>query len=134
MIKAEYLHSDITQKVIGCAMRVHNAIGAGFPEVIYQRGLQIELNESGVHFEREKELVVFYKNHLIGRRRVDFLIEQKVLLEIKAVYNYELAKSCQLLNYLEVFHLPVGLLINFGKPRLEFKRYIKNDPPLRIPL
>jgi GxxExxY protein len=134
VIKSEYLHSDITEKVIGCAMRVHNVIGAGFPEVMYQRGLQIGLYDSGVAYEREKEMAVLYKQHLIGRRRVDFLIEQKVLLEIKALSNYELAKSCQMLNYLEVFQLPVGLLINFGKQKLEFKRYIKNNPPLRIEL
>lgn len=126
MIKQEYLYSDITELVIGCAMRVHNVLGFGFPEYFYQRALVIEFEKINLTYQRELELQVYYETHMLGKRRVDFLIKEKVLLETKALSIYELGKSNQFLNYLEVLRLPVGLLINFGKPRLKFRRYINN--------
>lgn len=126
MIKSEYKHSEITEIVIGCAMKVHNSLGKGFPEVVYQRAFQIELNKTGLQIEREIEQPIFYEDQLVGKRRVDFLINKIILVETKAIS--ELDNSCinQILNYIEAFNLEIGLLINFGKDRLEFKRYTNN--------
>ena len=126
MIKSEYKHSEITETVIGCAMKVHNSLGKGFPEVIYQRAFLIELNKTALIIEREFEQPVYYEDQLIGKRRVDFLINKIILIETKAIN--ELDNSCinQILNYIEAFNLEIGLLINFGKDRLEFKRYTNN--------
>ena len=126
MIKSEYKHSDITEIVIGCAMKVHNSLGKGFPEIIYRRAFFIELTKTELLIEREIEQPVYYENHVVGKRRVDFLINKIILVETKAIS--ELDNSCinQILNYIEAFNLEIGLLINFGKDRLEFKRYINN--------
>ncbi len=126
MIKSEYKHSEITEIVIGCAMKVHNSLGKGFPEVIYQRAFLIELNKTSLSIEREIEQVVYYEEQIVGKRRVDFLINKTILVEVKAIS--ELDNSCinQILNYIEAFNLEIGLLINFGKDRLEFKRYTNN--------
>jgi GxxExxY protein len=126
MIKPEYKYSDITEKVIGCAMKVHSTLGNGFQEVIYQRALSIELEKQGVLFGREIEMPIFYESINIGTRRVDFLIAEKVLVEIKAVTKLENVHLAQALNYSEAFKMEIGLLINFGNTRLEFKRLIKN--------
>jgi GxxExxY protein len=126
MIKSEYKHSEITEIVIGCAMKVHNSLGKGFPEIIYQRAFLIELNKTSLSIEREIEQVVYYEEQIVGKRRVDFLINKTILVEVKAIS--ELDNSCinQILNYIEAFNLEIGLLINFGKDRLEFKRYTNN--------
>lgn len=126
MIKSEYKHSDITEIVIGCAMKVHNSLGKGFPEIIYQRAFFIELKKTELLIEREIEQPVYYEDHVVGKRRVDFLINKIILVETKAIS--ELDNSCinQILNYIEAFNLEIGLLINFGKDRLEFKRYTNN--------
>lgn len=126
MIKPEYKYSDITEKIIGCCMRVHNKLGNGFQEVIYQRALAIEFTKLNLQFEREVEIPIFYDEHNIGTRRVDFLIEEKISLEIKAVSKMENVHMAQALNYLEAFKLEIGLLINFGHTKLEFRRLIKN--------
>jgi len=126
MIKSEYKHSEITEIVIGCAMKVHNSLGKGFPEIIYQRAFLVELNKTSLSIEREIEQVVYYEEQIVGKRRVDFLINKTILVEVKAIS--ELDNSCinQILNYIEAFNLEIGLLINFGKDRLEFKRYTNN--------
>lgn len=85
MINPNYKYSDITGKVIGCAMRVHSALGNGFQEVIYQRALAIEMEESGISFSREHTMPIYYRNQQIGTRRVDFLVEGVVSVEIKAI-------------------------------------------------
>ncbi len=126
MIKSEYKYSDLTEKIIGCCMKVHNTLGNGFQEVIYQRALAIEFDKINVQFERELEMPIFYDDKNIGTRRVDFLIDEKVLLELKAVTTLENVHLAQALNYIEAFKLEVGLLINFGNTKLEFKRLIKN--------
>lgn len=126
MIKPEYKYSDITEKVIGSAMKVHSTLGNGFQEVIYQRALSIEMEKCGLLFGREIEMPIYYENVDIGTRRVDFLIDEKVLVEIKAVSKLENVHLAQALNYIEAFKLEIGLLINFGNTRLEFKRLIKN--------
>lgn len=119
---AELKCKEITEKVIGAAMKVHAALGNGFQEVIYQRALEIELNEIGVSFEREFNMPVFYKNQQIGERRVDFLVERKISVELKAIINLESVHFAQARNYLEAYNLEIGLLINFGSISLQFKR------------
>ncbi|HKM45829.1 MAG TPA: GxxExxY protein [Dysgonamonadaceae bacterium] len=122
MIKQEYKYSDITKKIIGCAMKVHSSLGNGFQEVIYQRALAIEMNKNGLSFEREMEMGIYYDNEHIGTRRVDFFVEGKVMVELKALVNLEKVHLAQALNYLEAYKIDVGLLINFGAPSLQFKR------------
>ncbi len=108
---------EITGRVIGCAMKVHSAIGFGFQEVIYQRALSYEMQRRGVSFDRECEMPVIYEGVQVGTRRVDFLVEGVVLVELKAVSELDDLHLVQLKNYLEV-----GLLLNFGRRSLEFKR------------
>lgn len=126
MIKSEYKYSEITEKIIGCVMKVHNSLGQGFPEIIYQRGFEIELRKTELSIIREKEHSVYYDNQLIGKRRVDFLVNNIITVEIKAVSKLDDSHFNQALNYLEAFNLEIGLLINFGASRLEFKRIINN--------
>jgi len=115
-------YSDTTQRVIGCAMRVHAALGNGFQEVIYQRALAIELEQSSISFEREYELDIYYKGMVVGNRRVDFLIDKNISVELKAIIELENVHLAQAKNYLEAFNLEVGLLINFGSISLQLKR------------
>lgn len=122
MIKPEYKYSELTGKVIGCAMEVHNILGNGFQEVIYQRALAHELTLQGLAFEREFEMPIIYKENHIGSRRVDFLVEDKLSVELKAVTKIESVHLAQAINYLEAYNLEVGLLINFGDIRLGFHR------------
>ncbi len=126
MIGKDYKYSDITHKVIGCAMTVHSTLGNGFQEVIYQRALAIELKKAGLIFRREQEIPIFYDDREIGTRRVDFLIEKVVMLEMKAMTQLEEVHWAQTINYLEAYNLEVGLLINFGAKKLEFKRFINS--------
>jgi len=122
MIKEEYKYSELTEKIIGCAMKVHSALGNGFQEVIYQRALEIEMADEGISFNREYEMPIYYKQIHIGTRRVDFLVEGIVSVELKAVTKLEDVHLAQAINYLEAYDLEVGLLINFGARSLEFKR------------
>jgi GxxExxY protein len=112
----------ITHKIIGCAMEVHNTLGNGFQEVIYQRCLSIELLEKGIAHQREFAMPIIYKGNDVGLRRVDFLIEEEISLEIKAVITLEDVHLAQAMNYLEAYNLQTGLLINFGAKSLQFKR------------
>lgn len=122
MIKEEHKHSELSAKIIGCAMKVHSALGNGFQEVIYQRALAIEMAEQGIDFTREHEMQVFYKNQQIGTRRVDFLINGIISVELKAIIQLQDVHLAQAINYLEAYDLEVGLLLNFGARSLEFKR------------
>lgn len=115
-------YSDITQRIIGCAMRVHSTLGNGFQEVIYQRALEIEMKIEGLQFEREQDMLIFYRGQQIGKRRVDFLVEGYVMVELKALLQLEDVHYAQARNYLEAYNLEVGLLLNFGAKSLEFKR------------
>jgi GxxExxY protein len=118
---------ELTHKIIGCCMEVHNHLGNGFQEVVYQRSLAIEFRLQGLSFEREKEMPLFYKGEDVGNRRVDFLVEEKVMVEIKAIEKLEEVHKAQAINYCEAYHIADGLLINFGGKSLEFKRvYNKN--------
>lgn len=127
MINPQYAHSELTGKIIGCAMEVHKALGNGFQEVIYQRALEIEMAQQGLSFSREHEMDIFYKGIKIGNRRVDFFVEEKVMVEIKAVIQLEDVHLAQAINYLEAYGLKVGLLLNFGSRSLQFKRVMKPD-------
>jgi GxxExxY protein len=116
------IYKDLTQKIIGCSMQVHRILGNGFQEVIYQRALAIEMKYAGLTFEREKEMDVFYREEHIGSRRVDFFVENKIMVELKAIIKLEDVHLAQAINYLEAYNMEIGLLINFGAKSLEFKR------------
>ncbi len=124
MIKEEYKYSALTSKIIGCAMEVHKLLGNGFQEVIYQRSLEEEFFIQGVSFHREQEMSILYKEKLVGTRRVDFLVEKTICVELKAIIQLEPVHLAQAINYLEAYNLEVGLLINFGARKLEFKRVV----------
>lgn len=112
----------LTHKIIGCAMQVHRTIGNGFQEVIYQRALAIEFEFQGLGFAREMEMNIYYRDQLIGTRRVDFFVENKVMVELKAIEKIEDVHKAQAINYCEAYHIADGLLINFGGRSLDFKR------------
>lgn len=122
MINRQYKYSELTSKIIGSAMTVHTELGNGFQEVIYQRALSIEMASNGIHFSREFEMPVYYKQQQIGTRRVDFLVEKVIAVELKAIIQLEDVHLAQAINYLEAFDLEVGLLLNFGSKSLQFKR------------
>jgi GxxExxY protein len=114
--------NEITRKIIGCAMKVHSTLGNGFQEVIYQRALAIEMQKQGLGFLREMEMTIFYDGIDIGTRRVDFFVEEKVMVELKALEKIEDVHKAQAINYCEAYNIADGLLINFGSKSLEFKR------------
>lgn len=120
----ELKYKDITEKIIGASFEVHKFLGNGFQEVIYQRALAWELAKAGLSFAREIEQEIFYKElqEPIGTRRADFVIEGKVLVELKAIILLEDVHLAQILNYLKAYKLEVGLLINFGSKSLTFKK------------
>jgi GxxExxY protein len=134
-------YEDITRNIIGCAMKVHNTLGNGFQEVIYQRALAIEMQKQNINFQREMEMTIFYEGFDIGTRRVDFFVEEFVMVELKALTKIEDVHLAQAMNYCQAYNLPVGLLLNFGARSLEFKRvynlnhpenkeYAKNNPSI----
>lgn len=134
-------HEEVTHKIIGCAMKVHSTLGNGFQEVIYQRALAIEMEKQGLGFQREMEMSIFYEGIDIGTRRVDFFVDENIMVELKALIKLEDVHLAQAMNYCQAYNLPIGLLINFGAKSLEFKRvynvnhpdnkdYIKNNPKI----
>lgn len=125
-MSTELKHKDITEKIIGAAFEVHKFLGNGFQEVIYQRALAYELQKTNFEFVREIEQDIYYKDldKPIGTRRADFIVENKVLVELKAIIELEDVHLAQVLNYLKAYRLEVGLLINFGSKSLTFKRLV----------
>ncbi len=121
---SELKYKDITEKIIGAAMKVHATLGNGFQEVIYQRALAIEMKYANLSFEREHNMKIYYRNEEIGERRVDFFVEQKIMVELKAIIQLEDVHLAQAKNYLEAYNMEIGLLINFGNTSLQFKRLI----------
>ncbi len=119
---AEFKYKEITEKIIGSSMKVHAALGNGFQEVIYQRALEIEMQDAGLKFSREMSMPVFYKGKEIGERRVDFFVENKIMVELKAIINLENVHLAQAKNYLEAYNIEIGLLINFGSISIQIKR------------
>jgi GxxExxY protein len=122
IVNETYKYSELTSRIIKCAMTVHAALGNGFQEVIYQRALAIELTDAGIEYSREFEMPIFYKQEHIGTRRVDFLVEEVISVELKAMTKLEDVHFAQAINYLEAYNLEIGLLINFGETSLNFKR------------
>ena len=129
IINDQYKNSAATGKIIGCAMKVHSVLGNGFQEVIYLRCLAIEMEKQGLVFARELEMTIYYEGIAVGTRRVDFLVENIIMVELKAVAKLEDVHLAQALNYLEAYKLETGLLINFGSKSLEFKR-VTNEKKL----
>lgn len=125
-MEKQYKYSDLTRMIIGCAMEVHKILGNGYQEVIFQRALAKEMNLQKVLYSREHEMPIFYKEEQIGTRRVDFLVDEKVSVEIKSIIKLEDVHLAQAINYLEAYNLEVGLLINFGAKSLEFKRLVNS--------
>lgn len=111
----------ITYKIIGCAMKIHNTLGNGFQEVIYQRCLQIEMERAGLNFGREVEQEIFYEDIKVGTRRADFIVENQVIVELKAMINLEDVHLAQAKNYVVAYNFPKGLLISFGSLSLQYK-------------
>ncbi len=126
IVNKEYKFSRLTGDIIGCAMRLHAYLGNGYPEIIYQRGLAHEMNKTGITFSREVEMPVYYDGIQIGTRRADFIINEQVVLELKAVSEINSRHANQVLNYLKAYNLEVGLLINFGEESLRPKRFINS--------
>jgi GxxExxY protein len=124
MIKEQYKYSEVTAKIIGAAFEVHKLLGNGFQEVIYQRALEKEMGLQGLSFAREYEMPIYYKEEQIGMRRVDFLVDGVISVELKAIIKLEDVHMAQAINYLEAYNLEIGMLINFGAKSLEFKRLI----------
>ncbi len=132
-MNTELKYKDITEKIIGASFEVHKFLGNGFQEVIYQRALAYEMREAGLEFAREIEQDIYYKElpEPIGTRRADFVVEGKVLVELKAVVMLEDVHLAQALNYLKAYKLEVGLLINFGAKSLEFKRLMLSESRIK---
>jgi len=124
IVKKEYKYSEITGMILSGCFEVHKILGNGFQEVIYQRALERELNLHGLSFAREFDMAIFYKNEQIGTRRVDFLVENVISVELKALSVLEPVHLAQAINYLEAYNLEIGMLINFGAKSLEYRRLI----------
>lgn len=119
------IDDELTYKIIGCAMKVHNTMGNGFQEVIYQRCLAIELEKAGLEFLREQEMPIYYENIHVGTRRADFIVAGQVMVELKAIIKLDEVQLAQALNYLTAYQIEKGLLINFGSTSLEVKRLFR---------
>lgn len=119
------IDDELTYKIIGCAMKVHNTLGNGFQEVIYQRCLAIELEKQNIEFLREQEMPIFYEEIQVGTRRADFIVAGEVMVELKAIIKLEEVQLAQALNYLTAYQIEKGLLINFGSTSLEVKRLFR---------
>ena len=117
---------ELTYQIIGCAMKVHNTLGNGFQEVVYQRCLAIEMERAGLDFAREVEQPIHYDGIVVGTRRADFIVANQVVLELKALTALENVHIAQAKNYVVAYDFPLGLLINFGARSVEHKR-IYND-------
>jgi GxxExxY protein len=120
-------YDDITYQINGCAMKVHNTLGNGFQEVIYQRCLAIEFDKAGLSFGREVEQDIFYEDIHVGTRRADFIVEDDIIVELKALVSLENVHLAQAKNYLVAYQKPIGLLINFGANSLQFKKLFNNN-------
>ena len=123
------LHKDLTYKIIGICFKVHGELGCGFPEKIYQRAIVLELKKAGLAFVEEKFIRILYQAENIGSFRLDLAVEEKVILELKAVDFIPKIFREKLLSYLKATPYEVGLLINFGRPRLEYERIVRMKHP-----
>lgn len=119
-----YLHTQLTGTIIGLAIKIHKELGSAYDEKIYQRALYLEFQRSGLKFEREKELSVTYNNVRIGKKKLDFIVEDRVIVEIKKVDKIDNVHIAQVVSYLKTLGLELGLILNFGGSKLEIKRVI----------
>ena len=119
----EYLYESLTEKIIKCFYKVHDELGYGFLESVYENALIVELKNMGLKVESQKEIEVFYKEVLVGRYRSDIIVEDKVIIELKAISQLTKSHEVQLVNYLKATNIEIGLLVNFGE-KLNFKRKI----------
>ena len=124
-------YHEITGQIIGCAMKVHRYFGPGFPEIIYKRTLIIELEKNHLKYSSEIEREIFYEDQFISKRRLDFLVENNILIELKAVGEIDNSCYAQIINYLRVFNIEIGLLLNFGAGSLQFKRFINTKQSVK---
>lgn len=122
----DFKYKEITHKIIGCAMEVHKILGNGFQEAVYQNAMSIEMSLASLSFNEEFEMPVYYKGHHIKTRRVDFLVESDISVELKAVHILDESHIAQAINYLEAYNLEIGLLLNFGCKSLQFRRFINS--------
>ena len=120
------MQDRLTYQIIGCAMKVHNTLGNGFQEVIYQRCLAIEMERAGIDFAREVDQEIYYEGISVGTRRADFVVNNRVVIELKALTSLDDVHIAQAKNYVVAYDFPIGLLINFGARKLEYRR-IFND-------
>ncbi len=132
LIMPDFKYGEITEKIIGAAFRIHGTLGNGFQEVIYQRAMVLEFNFVSIIYTREFEMPIYYMDQHIGIRRVDFLVDNKISVELKAVIKLEDVHLAQAINYLEAYNLEIGLLLNFGSKRLEFHRFTNKKYNPRI--
>ncbi|HHO58698.1 MAG TPA: GxxExxY protein [Thiotrichales bacterium] len=114
----------VSQRVIACAFEVSNTLGAGFLEKVYEKALCIELKKSGLDFQAQKPVVVKYKGFGVGEYVVDIVVENKLLLELKALESFSPSHDAQVMNYLKATNISVGLLLNFGRSKLGIKRIV----------
>ncbi|NOY40282.1 MAG: GxxExxY protein [Planctomycetes bacterium] len=119
-------YQELTEKIIGCAYRVHNAMGFGFLESVYEKCLLIELRKLGLEAESQKPLTVHYENNVVGQFVADVVVEDAVIVELKSVRQIAISHEVQLVNYLVATGKPVGLLLNFAEKKVEVKRKVKD--------
>ncbi|MCK5138407.1 MAG: GxxExxY protein [Thermodesulfovibrionia bacterium] len=119
----EFLYEDITKKIIRCFYNVYDELGNGFLESVYEKSLMIELENIGLQAVAQKSLNVYYKNQLVGEFKADIIVEDKIIIEIKAINTITTQHEAQLINYLKATGIKVGLIVNFGD-KLEFKRRV----------
>lgn len=121
---SEYPFSELTHKIISCAIEVHKSLGPGFVESAYENALVFQLTKNGLKYERQKQIDIFYDNCKIGRHRLDLVVEEKIIVELKVVKNFCTDDTKRMLSYIKAAGLKVGLLINFAKAKIEIKRLI----------
>ena len=124
MMAQNYKHSDLTSKIIELAIKVHKNLGSAYEEKLYQRALYLEFQRAKLKFEREKEINVNYGNVTIGKKKLDFIVDDKVVVELKKVEAIDKVHIAQVVSYLKTLNLNVGLILNFGKSKLEIKRVV----------
>jgi GxxExxY protein len=120
----EFVHKDITEAIIGAAFEVHNVLGYGFLEKVYQNAMIVELRIRGFQARSSPDLIVIYKNEKVGFYHADLCVNESVIVELKVAKNYNTEDEAQILNELKSGTIKIGLLINFGKTKVEFKRFI----------
>lgn len=131
LIRFDGVQKDLTERIIGCAFTVHNALGPGFVEMIYENALSIEFERKGILFKRQCPVDVSYAGTVVGQHRLDMLVEDMVVVELKAKDAFTDADIASVLSYLKATDLSIALMLNFGTPRLQIKRLGNMEPKLK---